>query len=237
MTFEIPPSPYAWKSCDDAAREFRTNGRTRIPGFLSLKQAAEYADEAFTAAMTGDLDRIERPAGWSGNNPLERPDPYRVWLADGTKLLRLFPVLFAYAEPIRLLAEMIVGRPVIACPYPRSVATLMVYEPGDVHNPHRDSNPLSATLNLRGPAAKFGDNAPTEVEPGTLTVFAGRELWHSVPEREGWKVTVVYNLYYPGDTWRPLGRDSDVYGTTPTPSPTPDSKPYPPPPRGFRGGC
>ena len=235
MTFAVPPSPFAWKSCEDAAREFRTNGRTRLPGFLSKNEAATYADAAIRAAMNGDLLRIEREAGWCENNPIEMPEPYRVWIADAVALRDKFPALHAFADPIRLLAEMVVGRPVIGCPYPRSVATLMVYGPDDCHSTHRDSNPLTVTLNLRGPAAKIGDNAPPDVEPGTLAVFAGRELWHSVPEREGWKVTVNYNLYYPADTWRPEGRDDDVYGTNVGVKQTPSV--YRLPRTDFHGGC
>ncbi len=47
-------------------------------------------------------------------------------------------------------------------------------------------------------------------EPGDLLVFEGRALMHCVPRHgvQDHTIMVLFNLYEPGDDWRPTGMDS-----------------------------
>lgn len=218
MTHPLTPPVTNYRWWDPAAgREaWRTSGQVRIPGFLHPSYADQLALHVQANVRQRKLSRVDMH---TDANPIQRAAPYRAWLAGGRETATLFPVLHALAHPIRLLAEAVCGRPVIASPYPASAVTVIAYEPGDTQNPHLDTNPVAAVLYLAGQGTQFHDGEHHDGEhhdrpnPGSLAIFAGRNIWHGVPPVDEWKVTVVYNLYYPEDMWRPESQDERVYGT------------------------
>jgi len=218
---DAPETPCGWWSLDDARDSFRRYGAARVP-LLSESVASTMAATALM--RTASMKRIDFIAnGADGAAPQGRqvrPESAAygrraAYVADTDLAYRMLPALEPLADVCRSIAEGIAGRPVIASPYHESACTVKVYDVGDEQGPHRDSNPITALLVLSGHMPTLRDlTLPGWDEPATghLAVFQGRRLWHGVEPVTDVKVVAVFNLYHPGDTWRPAQLDKLIYG-------------------------
>ena len=172
--------------------------------YMDPALALQWADRLAAA----NFPRIER---WVDNDGAVGRQAAHV--GDEDAVLAALPEVAGALPGIRLLAETVVRRPVILSPH-RSGITGKVYEPDDAQGLHRDSNPLTALLILQGRAPRFPAlNLDSDYDfAGVLLVFQGRRLWHCVPAGTSRKVSVVFNLYHPEDTWRPADQDARIYG-------------------------
>lgn len=223
-----PETPCDWWSIDDARLTFRRHGF----GLLPLLDRLDAVEMALTLQASAELhepgwNRVEKDAaGVNGAAPTgrqQRPGSAAygrraAWVAPTSAAYASVPALAPLAGVVRRLAEGVTGRPVTPCPYPESACTVKVYQPGDEQGPHRDSNPLTGLLILRGELPVLRDLDVPEWPlgrdmTGWLAIFQGRRLWHGVPRLANGpsKVVAVYNLYHPGDTWRPDGIDRIIY--------------------------
>jgi len=85
----------------------------------------------------------------------------------------------------------------------------MAPHPGDPANPSGLWK-LALAMALLSPECE----APERILPikGSLLLMQGRRVWHRSVAPSSRKVVAALN-YYAGDTWRPAGMDSLVYGT------------------------
>lgn len=218
---DAPETPCGWWSLDDARDSFRRYGAARIP-LLDPVTATLMADGAI--ASMHRMKRIDFIAnGADGAAPQGRqvrPESAAygrraAYVADTNLAYTILPGLRALASVARVLAEGIAQRPVLVSPYHDSACTVKVYDVGDEQGPHRDSNPITALLVLQGNMPTLRDltlEGWDEPATGHLAVFQGRRLWHGVEPVTSPKVVAVYNLYHPGDTWRPPTVDKLIYG-------------------------
>jgi hypothetical protein len=207
---EAPDTASWYVDLAEQHHAYRTYGVCRVRGFLSADRAAALAHVARGAATADGWKRVERDANCEGAKGRRAS-----YVADAAQVHHSVPAIYYLIDPVRMLAETVVRRPVIDTDGPGSV-TVKVYGPGDEQGPHRDSNPLTALLILEGAAPYFTgmaavNDALIDTGPGDLLIFQGRRHWHSVKPSPG-RVTAVYNLYHPEDRWRPAGQDRRVYG-------------------------
>lgn len=189
---------------DDAHATWRSSGLAAVqllPSWLALQLADRYEEASV------DWPRVEKMA--TGTRASGRRASS---LVSGKAAQDWCPEVDALIEPIRLIAESVVRRPVCRA-HLGSEMTVKVYGEGDEQGPHLDSNPLTALLILDGGPPEFID-MPTlpSLDPGAMLLFQGRRLWHRVPPVADRKVSVVINLYHPEDQWRPAVQDALIYG-------------------------
>lgn len=212
MTDDAPRTAFRRWHPETSQQTYALHGRVTVPGFLDAGTALDLADMA--ADHVHRMPRIDLDSRPARN--LDEGGPYHHWAAPTDLSLTILPVLDGLYHAARLVTEAVTCRPVILSPYPQSRITLKVYGFRDCQGWHRDTNPVTALLVLRGSSPTFGArqiDRPAPVAPGSLLVFAGRHFRHMVPaeERRVPKVAVAFNLYHPEDTWRPADMDGLVY--------------------------
>jgi hypothetical protein len=139
-------------------------------------------------------------------------------IVDGRALLEEFPEVWLSYSFLPEALSPILSESLICSPYSRSAVSAKSYSGNDYHGAHRDTNPVTALLYLTEgqPTVIFkkdGSVFQPVCQPGTMIVFAGRELLHQVPANHKQSRRVIaFNLYTSSDIWRPAGTDSLVYG-------------------------
>lgn len=205
---DAPATASDYWSTDEAHDQFRRTGIAVVQRFLNKAVAATYAD--LLAEKAEGWPRVVKTVDNEAARGLRS-----AWVANEDRVRCDAPELAALTGPIRLVAEAVVRRPVIESPHPGSACTAKVYGPGDEQGPHRDSNPLTGLLLLRGAPPMFERGPVVTASPGDLVVFQGRRWWHYSPPPPGcpgYKMVFVVNLYHPEDVWRPADQDARIYG-------------------------
>lgn len=168
---------------------------------------------------------VHIPAGTRFDGSLDGGQGRRYWCMDGIETALFMPSLYEWAAELPALASEHVGREVIGSPYVRSGIMPKVYWPGDWHGRHRDTNPLTAlvylddvgvtSIDARQPSPRgrsLRNGWEVKAHPGSLLLFAGRELEHEVRPVDQVRAVVAFNLYYPDDVWRPADYDRITFG-------------------------
>jgi len=153
--------------------------------------------------------------------PPRRADRGGHRIGDASYVERVVPGLIDLIEPVRKAAADAFDCEVLPSPWFRSSISVKVYEAGDGHVWHYDSNSITALLVLveTGEATTTFRLGADEVRPpignGGLLLMRGDLIEHCVPaiaEGDSPRVTVPVNLYLEGRVHRPEGQDRLVYG-------------------------
>lgn len=199
-----------------------------LPGDLAAMMAAGLEQAA--AGVRGGWPSPgvfyrDLPAGEERLDVLDGGGAYRHVQIDRYGVERNAPELVGLYHGLRMTLEAITGGEVLESPWLRSSVNVKVLlDAGDGQGWHYDTNSLTALLYLTdtteetGTRVMLGEDADTMAavvaRAGDLLVMDGRHLWHRVPEHPGGtRITCPLNYYLPGDTDRPAGIDTLVYGS------------------------
>lgn len=142
------------------------------------------------------------------------------------------PELVTLYQALLPLISVITNQHVVLSPHPRSDINIKVYPPGGgTLGEHHDTNGITvllflttnreAPLRMQIPRRHPGRGTWVErreihARSGTLLVMQGREVLHDcAPTETEQKMTVIFNYYVRGDTWRHPDFDDFVYDGIP----------------------
>jgi hypothetical protein len=202
-----------------ARTEFSVHGLTRLGGFIPPRDAIALGLDAYRTII--EKGRARTTAAETGALDIPRNAMRFASVAE-------WPVLSGLYAGVRAMASLVANAELSLSPYgPMGSVVRLMDQPGDRDDWHYDSNPISAVLYLSSHPESVGDGQLDWMqsdggghytiwpEPGDLIVFMGRKILHRVPPllaKGTTRVACVFNLYPPGDLWRPFSLDGYLWG-------------------------
>jgi hypothetical protein len=218
---------------EDHVRAYHYDYATTLDGIMDAGQCAVLVERINRLVDAGEVKRVDH-VGRGTEAMSDTGGRYLHHIFEGDDVRRHLPELTAVYRAILPLVGAVTSQEAVLSPYPRSDVNIKVYPPGGgTLGEHYDTNGITvllfltdnreAPLRMQIPRAhpsrgRWVERRVIHARAGTLLVMKGREVLHDCePTVSEQKISVVFNYYVRGDTWRHESFDDFVYdGVAPT---------------------